>query len=81
MRISFKIVFLSFFFFKGNIFLRSVDLSFNGLGKEGAIALGQALKENSVLEELNVRYGFLLRNIIQEYGSYKVTVASDFWYC
>lgn len=61
MSISFKILFLSFFFFfKGNIFLRSVDLSFNGLGKEGAIALGQALKENSVLEELNVRYGFLL---------------------
>ncbi|TNM89340.1 hypothetical protein fugu_003574 [Takifugu bimaculatus] len=38
----------------GNIFLRSVDLSFNGFGKEGAVALGQALRENEVLEELNV---------------------------
>lgn len=45
-----------FLFFQGNIFLRSVDLSFNGLGKEGAFALGQALRDNSVLEELNVRY-------------------------
>lgn len=45
-----------FRFFQGNISLRSVDLSFNGLGKEGAVALGQALRDNSVLEELNVRY-------------------------
>lgn len=33
-----------------------MDLSYNGFAKEGAIALGQALKENNVLEELNVRY-------------------------
>lgn len=46
-----------FLLFQGNIFLRSVDLSFNGFGKEGAVALGQALRENEVLEELNVRYG------------------------
>ncbi|XP_072288554.1 uncharacterized protein lrrc74b isoform X2 [Eucyclogobius newberryi] len=39
---------------QGNIFLRSVDLSFNGFGKEGAVALGQMLKENNVLEELNI---------------------------
>lgn len=44
------------FLFEGNAFLRSVDLSFNGFGKEGAIALGQALRENTVLEELNLRY-------------------------
>lgn len=41
--------------FQGNIFLTNVDLSYNGFGKEGAAALGQALKENNVLEELNVR--------------------------
>lgn len=45
-----------FLLFQGNIFLRNIDLSFNGFGKEGAIALGQALRENEVLEELNVRY-------------------------
>uniref|UniRef100_A0A1A8I228 Leucine rich repeat containing 74B n=1 Tax=Nothobranchius kuhntae TaxID=321403 RepID=A0A1A8I228_NOTKU len=33
---------------------RTVDLSCNYFGKEGAIALGQALKENNMLEELNV---------------------------
>lgn len=46
--------------FQGNIFLRTVDLSFNGFAKEGAVALGQALKENTILEELNVRYEPLL---------------------
>ena len=44
------------FLFEGNSFLRSVDLSFNGFGKEGAVALGQTLRENTVLEELNLRY-------------------------
>ncbi|CAG13488.1 unnamed protein product, partial [Tetraodon nigroviridis] len=38
---------------QGNIFLRSIDLSFNGFGKEGAVAIGQALRDNEVLEELN----------------------------
>uniref|UniRef100_A0A667YX35 Leucine rich repeat containing 74B n=1 Tax=Myripristis murdjan TaxID=586833 RepID=A0A667YX35_9TELE len=37
-----------------NLFLRTLDVSCNGFGKEGAIALGEALKENSTLEELNV---------------------------
>ena len=37
-----------------------MDLSFNGFGREGAVALGHALKENNVLEELNVRYESLL---------------------
>lgn len=59
--ISFQIVFYTYIsVFQGNIFLTTVDLTFNGFGKEGAIALGQALKENSVLEELNVRYQPLL---------------------
>lgn len=46
--------------FQGNIFLTTVDLSYNGFSKEGAVALGQALKENNVLEELNLRYQPLL---------------------
>ena len=65
---SVQVVLVTAFFFKkrtnishllfsqGNISLRAVDLSFNGFGKEGAVALGQALKENNALEELNVRY-------------------------
>lgn len=44
------------FFFKGNIFLRTLDLSYNGLGKEGAVALEEALKNNNTLEDLNIRY-------------------------
>uniref|UniRef100_A0A672IG31 Leucine rich repeat containing 74B n=1 Tax=Salarias fasciatus TaxID=181472 RepID=A0A672IG31_SALFA len=40
----------------GNVFLRKLDLSFNGLAREGALALGQTLRDNNVLEELNVRY-------------------------
>lgn len=51
-----RMAFFFFLLFQGNIFLRSVDLSFNGFGKEGAVALAQALRENEVLEELNVRY-------------------------
>lgn len=49
-----------FYVFQENVFLRILDLSFNGFGKEGASALGQALKENNVLEELNIRYVSLL---------------------
>lgn len=48
-------------YFQGNIFLRTVDLSYNGFGRDGAAALGQALKDNSVLEELNVRCEVFLR--------------------
>lgn len=40
---------------KGNIFLRTLDLSYNGLGKEGAVALEEALKHNNTLEDLNIR--------------------------
>ncbi|TNN51178.1 Leucine-rich repeat-containing protein 74B [Liparis tanakae] len=39
---------------RGNISLRAVDLTFNGFGGEGAVALGRALKENAALEELDV---------------------------
>ncbi|KAK3539185.1 hypothetical protein QTP86_028803 [Hemibagrus guttatus] len=37
-----------------NIFLQTVDLSYNGLAKEGATALGEELKDNNTLEELNI---------------------------
>jgi len=46
----------SLFVVQENISLRAVDLTFNGFGGEGAVALGRALKENASLEELNVRY-------------------------
>ncbi|XP_024275107.1 leucine-rich repeat-containing protein 74B-like [Oncorhynchus tshawytscha] len=39
---------------QANIFLRTLDLSYNGLGKDGAIALGEALKDNNTLEDLNI---------------------------
>lgn len=46
---------------QANIFLRTLDLSYNGLGKDGAVALGEALKDNNTLEDLNIRYkGFCL---------------------
>ncbi|KAG8538876.1 hypothetical protein GDO81_021859, partial [Engystomops pustulosus] len=37
-----------------NIFLRVLDLSYNGFGNDGAAALGEALKVNNVLEEINI---------------------------
>lgn len=36
--------------------MRTLDLSYNGLGKEGAVALEEALKHNNTLEDLNIRY-------------------------
>lgn len=42
-------------FLKANVFLRKLDLSYNGLGKDGAAALGEALRENNTLEELDIR--------------------------
>ncbi|CAB1322327.1 unnamed protein product [Coregonus sp. 'balchen'] len=38
---------------RANIFLGTLDLSYNGLGKDGAVALGQALRENP-LEDINI---------------------------
>ncbi|XP_047416399.1 tubulin alpha-3 chain-like isoform X3 [Sciurus carolinensis] len=37
-----------------NIFLKVLDISFNGFGDSGASAVGEALKANNVLEELNM---------------------------
>ena len=34
--------------------MKSINLSWNGFGLEGAIALGEALKVNNVLEEIDV---------------------------
>ncbi|KAJ6659078.1 hypothetical protein lerEdw1_019381 [Lerista edwardsae] len=39
---------------KANIFLRVLDLSYNGFGNSGAATLGEALKANNVLEDLRV---------------------------
>lgn len=39
---------------QANIFLRVLDLSYNGLGNSGAAALGEALKANNVLEDLRL---------------------------
>ena len=48
--------YLSLSVYQANIFLRSLDLSYNGLGREGAVSLGEALKDNNTLEELDIRY-------------------------
>lgn len=40
---------------QANIYLKVLDVSYNGFGNSGAAALGEALKANNVLEELNVR--------------------------
>ena len=39
---------------QSNVYMKKINLSWNGFGLEGAIALGDALKGNSVLEELDV---------------------------
>lgn len=41
--------------FQANIFLRVLDISYNGFGDPGASAVGEALKTNNVLEELSMR--------------------------
>lgn len=40
---------------QANIILKVLDVSYNGFGNGGAAALGEALKANNVLEELNIR--------------------------
>lgn len=40
---------------QANVFLKVLDVSYNGFGNSGAAALGEALRANNVLEELNVR--------------------------
>ena len=43
-----------FFFLQMNIFLKKADISWNGLGLEGAKALKEMLINNNVLEEINI---------------------------
>ena len=34
--------------------MKKINLAWNGFGREGAVALGDAVKGNSVLEELDI---------------------------
>lgn len=43
-----------FCIFQNNVFMKKIDLSWNGFGVEGALGLQDALKGNSVLEELDI---------------------------
>ena len=40
--------------FQRNVGLRRLNLSWNGFGQAGSLALGQALKENRTLIELDI---------------------------
>ena len=42
------------FRFQQNVLLQKINLSWNGFSKDGAMALGDALKVNTSLEELDV---------------------------
>ena len=42
------------FSFQSNVFMKKLNLSWNGFGLEGATALQDALKGNSVLKELDI---------------------------
>ena len=41
-------------FSQRNVGLRKLNLSWNGFGQEGCLALGQAIKENRTLKELDI---------------------------
>ena len=40
--------------FQSNVYMKKLNLSWNGFGLEGATALQDTLKGNSVLEELDI---------------------------
>ena len=42
-------------FFQENVSLKVLDLAWNGFSNDGALAIGEALKENSTLIELDLR--------------------------
>ena len=44
------------YMFQNNVYMKTINLSWNGFGLEGAIGLQDALKTNSVLEELDISY-------------------------
>lgn len=43
------------FLYQNNQTLKVLNLSYNGLANEGAVAIADALKVNSTLEELDIR--------------------------
>lgn len=45
---------ISFLSLEGNVALKILNLSWNGIGNEGALALGEALKVNNVLVHLDI---------------------------
>ena len=51
----FELSFKSSIIFQENSSLKAMDLSWNGFGNDGALAIGEALKENSSLIELDLR--------------------------
>ena len=49
--------------FQLNVLMSRINLAWNGFGMDGAKALGDALKVNSALIELNIPYVFYLVSI------------------
>ena len=47
---------LSWAFFQTNCTLKTLNLSYNGFSNDGAVALGEALRANNTLIELDIRY-------------------------
>lgn len=43
-------------FSQNNVYMKKINLAWNGFGLEGSIAFGDALKGNQVLEELDLTY-------------------------
>ena len=41
-------------FLQENITIKSLNLAWNGFGNDGALAMGEALKANSTLKELDL---------------------------
>ena len=48
------IVMLCSCFLQENITIKSLNLAWNGFGNDGALAMGEALKVNSTLKELDL---------------------------
>lgn len=46
---------VSWAFFQTNCTLKTLNLSYNGFSNDGAVALGEALRANNTLIELDIR--------------------------
>ena len=46
---------VSWAFFQTNCTLKTFNLSYNGFSNDGAVALGEALRANNTLIELDIR--------------------------